>query len=225
MSVNNIIMSLNNIIDEYIEEDIINQEEYMRGKGQHIIKKEHMGVRRQYIIEEEHIKKEEEHMTKEDVHHYSYKLLKYSDKKERFIKYTDYKSYDCFLPYYENNLFFIKGNYIYNFCLLRFNHHRYMNFYYFYFEYEYLDNIIYNGIKNYTILNDDLLYSYLLYLSILTKFNKYNNFSEINQVFTKVMSEIYRDTKLMKTVIEIKDFIIKTFKDDFIINAIISYLI
>jgi len=100
-----------------------------------------------------------------------------------------------------------------------------MNFYYFYFEYEYLDNILYNGIKNYTILNDDLLYSYLLYLSILTKFNKYNNFSEINQVFTKVMSEIYRDTKLMKTVIEIKDFIIKTFKDDFIINAIISYLI
>ena len=40
-----------------------------------------------------------------------------------------------------------------------------------------------------------------------------------------MLSEIYRDKKLMESIIQLKDYFIDKFKEDHIINEIISYLL
>jgi len=82
-------------------------------------------------------------------------------------------------------------------------------------------------------LNDDLLYSFLLYISIGYKIEEYchkNNkiisyLYTSKQIYKEVISEVYRNTELLKTILQIKDYIIDKLKEDFIINEIISYLL
>jgi hypothetical protein len=86
-------------------------------------------------------------------------------------------------------------------------------------KYTYIDNTPYCDSL---YLNDDFLYSFLLFTFIQ---QERLSIHYLNYNYKSIVKYLYNDNKFMLSIIQIKDYIRDKVKEDFIINEIISYLL